>query len=66
MPILEVTPVFPFRKMVFIHIAAFSLVLKDVPTYMTVTGTPPAVGLNLEGMKRRNYDSKTRAAIKET
>ena len=33
---------------------------------MTVAGNPAyAVGLNIEGMKRRNYDSKTRAAIKE-
>ena len=57
----------PFRKIgSYSHIAAFSLVLKDVPAYMTVAGNPAyAVGLNIEGMKRRNYDSKTRAAIKE-
>jgi len=36
------------------HIAAMSLVLKDVPAYMTVSGNPAvAVGLNVEGMKRR-------------
>ena len=57
----------PFRKIgAYSHIAAFSLVLKDVPAYMTVAGNPAyAVGLNIEGMKRRSYDSKTRAAIKE-
>ena len=57
----------PFRKIgAYSHIAAMSLVLKDVPAYMTVAGNPAyAVGLNIEGMKRREYDSKTRAAIKE-
>ena len=57
----------PFRKVgAYSHIAAMSLVLKDVPAYMTVAGNPAyAVGLNIEGMKRREYDSKTRAAIKE-
>ena len=57
----------PFRKIgAFSHVAACSLVLKDIPAYMTVAGNPAyAVGLNIEGMKRRHYDSKTRAAIKE-
>jgi len=41
------------------HIAAMSLVLKDVPAYLTVTGTPAyAVGLNVEGMRRRGYDDE--------
>lgn len=48
------------------HIAAMSLVLKDVPTYMTVGGNPAAaIGLNTEGMKRRNYANETTAALKQ-
>ena len=48
------------------HVAAMSLVLKDVPAYMTVSGNPAsAVGLNLEGMKRRGYSDETTAAIKQ-
>ncbi len=36
------------------HIAGMSLVLKDVPAYLTVAGHPAAaVGVNVEGMKRR-------------
>jgi UDP-N-acetylglucosamine acyltransferase len=38
------------------HIAGMSLVLKDVPAYMTVMGNPAsAIGLNVEGMRRRGY-----------
>ncbi len=41
------------------HIAAMSLVLKDVPAYMTVSGNPAyAIGLNVEGMRRRGYDDE--------
>ncbi|MEM7097040.1 MAG: acyl-ACP--UDP-N-acetylglucosamine O-acyltransferase [Pseudomonadota bacterium] len=48
------------------HIAAMSLVLKDVPAYMTVGGNPAsAVGLNLEGMKRRGYSDAATAAVKQ-
>ena len=48
------------------HIAAMSLVQKDVPAYMTVSGQPAyAVGLNLEGMKRRGYTPETVQAIKD-
>ncbi len=48
------------------HIAAMSLVTKDVPAYMTVSGNPAlAIGLNLEGMKRRGYDQDTVSAIKQ-
>ncbi len=48
------------------HIAAMSLVLKDVPAFMTVSGNPAvAVGLNAEGMKRRGYGEDTMRAIKE-
>ncbi len=47
------------------HIAAMSLVLKDVPAYMTVSGNPAvAVALNMEGMKRRGYDQETMQALK--
>jgi UDP-N-acetylglucosamine acyltransferase len=42
------------------HIAAMSLVLKDVPAFLTVIGNPAAaVGLNLEGLRRRGYDKNT-------
>lgn len=38
------------------HISAMSLVLKDVPAYMTVMGNPAAaISLNIEGMRRRGY-----------
>ncbi|MDA1075887.1 MAG: acyl-ACP--UDP-N-acetylglucosamine O-acyltransferase [Proteobacteria bacterium] len=38
------------------HIAGMSLVLKDVPAYMTVGGNPAsAIGLNIEGMRRRGF-----------
>ncbi len=47
------------------HIAGMSLVLKDVPAYMTVGGNPAvAVGLNLEGMKRRGYSAEVMQAIR--
>ncbi len=56
-----------FRKIgAFSHIAGMSLVTKDVPAYMTVAGNPAwAVGLNLEGIKRRNIDSNARQALKQ-
>ncbi len=48
------------------HIAAMSLVLKDVPAYMTVSGNPAvALGLNLEGMKRRGYAKETMQAMRD-
>lgn len=41
------------------HIAGMSLVLKDVPAYMTVMGNPAAaIGLNVEGMRRRGYSKE--------
>lgn len=50
----------------FTHIGGMSLVLKDVPAYMTVSGNPAtAIGLNLEGMKRRGYDSARIDALKQ-
>ena len=39
-----------------------SLVTKDVPAYMTVAGNQRAVGLNLEGIKRRNISDEARGA----
>ena len=49
----------------FTHIGGMSLVLKDVPAYMTVSGNPAtAIGLNLEGMKRRGYSSERIDALK--
>ena len=55
-----------FRKVgAYTHIAAMALVLKDIPAYMTVSGNPAfAVGLNLEGMKRRGYDKATMQALR--
>ena len=48
------------------HIGGMSLVLKDVPAYMTVSGNPAvAVGLNIEGMKRRGFAKETRLALRE-
>ena len=50
----------------FTHVAAMALVTKDVPAYLTVTGQPAhAVGLNLEGMKRRGYDKATMQALRK-
>jgi UDP-N-acetylglucosamine acyltransferase len=56
-----------FRKVgAYSHIAAMSLVLKDVPAYMTVIGNPAvAMGLNVEGMKRRGYDEATVRALRQ-
>ncbi len=48
------------------HIAGMSLVLKDVPAYMTVMGNPAsAIGLNIEGMRRRNYSEDLIRALKD-
>ena len=47
------------------HIAGMSLVLKDVPAYMTVMGNPAsAIGLNVEGMRRRNFSKSLIEALK--
>jgi UDP-N-acetylglucosamine acyltransferase len=49
----------------FTHIGGMSLVLKDVPAFMTVSGNPAiAVGLNLEGMKRRGLSKETLQAVR--
>lgn len=48
------------------HIAAMSLVIKDVPDYMTVMGNPAvAVGLNLEGLKRRGFTTEQIGRIRD-
>ncbi|NCF33672.1 MAG: acyl-ACP--UDP-N-acetylglucosamine O-acyltransferase [Proteobacteria bacterium] len=56
-----------FRKIgAYTHIAAMSMVTKDVPAYMTVSGNPAyAFGMNTEGMKRRGYDSETIGLLKQ-
>ncbi|NOX50949.1 MAG: acyl-ACP--UDP-N-acetylglucosamine O-acyltransferase [Gammaproteobacteria bacterium] len=56
-----------FREVgAYTHVAAMSLVLKDIPAYMTVGGNPAfAVGLNLEGMKRRGYSKETVQAVRQ-
>lgn len=49
-----------YRKIgAYSHIAGMSLVLKDVPAYMTVMGNPAsAIGMNVEGMRRRGYSKE--------
>ena len=48
------------------HIAGMSLVLKDVPAFLTVGGNPAgAVGLNAEGMRRRGFSTETMDALRE-
>ena len=48
------------------HMAAMSLILKDVPAYMTVSGNPAgAAGMNVEGMKRRGYEKATISALRQ-
>lgn len=47
------------------HIAAMSLVVKDVPAFMTVSGQPArAIGLNAEGMRRRGFSDEVMSALK--
>lgn len=42
-----------------VHIAAMSLVIKDIPDYVTVAGNPAvAAGLNLEGLRRRGFSDE--------
>ena len=41
-------------------VGGMSLVLKDVPAFVSVAGNPArAVGVNVEGMKRRGFDTTT-------
>lgn len=56
-----------FRRIgAYSHISGMSLVLKDVPAYMTVMGNPAcAIGLNVEGMRRRGYSKELMGMIKD-
>ncbi|NJN51417.1 MAG: acyl-ACP--UDP-N-acetylglucosamine O-acyltransferase [Gammaproteobacteria bacterium] len=48
------------------HIAGMSLVLKDVPAFVTVSGHPAGVvGLNEEGMRRRGFSVAVVAALRD-
>ena len=48
----------------FTHIAAFAYVRKDVPAYVTAEGNPAgAVGLNVEGMRRRAVPKAVSVAL---
>ena len=59
------TGVLQFRSLgAFTHIAAFSYVIKDVPAYVTAVGNPAcAVGLNVEGMRRRALPKTVSVAL---
>ena len=47
------------------HVAAFSYVIKDVPAFVTALGNPAkAVGLNVEGMRRRKAAPEVIAALR--
>ena len=47
------------------HVAAFCYVTKDIPAYVTVAGNPAlAVGLNIEGMRRRGIPEASRSALR--
>lgn len=56
-----------FRRVgAYSHISAFSFVLKDVPAYVTVAGNPAlAVGVNLEGMRRRQLPRDVIRALRD-
>ncbi len=47
-------------------ISTASMVMKDVPPYVMITGgaAPTVCGLNVEGLKRRGYDSETIAWLR--
>ncbi|MEE2893893.1 MAG: acyl-ACP--UDP-N-acetylglucosamine O-acyltransferase [Pseudomonadota bacterium] len=46
-------------------VGGMSLVLKDVPAFVSVAGHPArAVGINVEGLKRRKFDAKTIALLR--
>lgn len=48
------------------HIAAMSLVIKDVPEYLTVAGNPAsAAGVNVEGLRRRGFSREQMARIRD-
>ncbi|MDR2925424.1 MAG: acyl-ACP--UDP-N-acetylglucosamine O-acyltransferase [Azoarcus sp.] len=46
-------------------VGAFTLLLQDLPPYITVGGSPAAPhGINSEGLRRRNFSTESIAAIK--
>ncbi|MAZ45254.1 MAG: acyl-[acyl-carrier-protein]--UDP-N-acetylglucosamine O-acyltransferase [Gammaproteobacteria bacterium] len=46
------------------HIAGLSLVLKNVPAFVTVAGNPcSAIGINAEGIRRRDFSEKVIEAL---
>jgi len=46
------------------HVAAMTMVVDDVPVYVAVTGNPAsAVGLNVDGMRRRGTAAEVIAAL---
>lgn len=48
------------------HLAAMSLVIKDVPDYVTVAGNPAvAAGPNVEGLRRRGFSADVVRRIRE-
>ncbi len=48
------------------HIGGMSLVLKDVPAFVTVSGNPAgAVGLNIEGMRRHGIAEAAVSALRD-
>lgn len=56
-----------FRRVgAYAHVAAMSLVIKDVPSYLTAAGNPAtAVGLNLEGLRRRGFEADVLRHIRD-
>lgn len=49
-----------------VHIAAMSLVIKDVPSYTTVAGNPAsAAGLNVEGLRRQGFSDELLGQLRE-
>ncbi|HCD27248.1 MAG TPA: acyl-[acyl-carrier-protein]--UDP-N-acetylglucosamine O-acyltransferase [Gammaproteobacteria bacterium] len=56
-----------YRKIgAYSHLAALSLITKDVPAYLTVGGNPArVVGLNKEGMRRRGFSAEVSRALEE-
>jgi UDP-N-acetylglucosamine acyltransferase len=48
------------------HVAAMSLIIKDVPAYVTAGGNPAsAIGLNVEGLRRRGCAPEAIAALRD-
>lgn len=50
----------------YVHIAAMSLVIKDVPSYTTVAGNPASTaGLNVEGLRRHGFSDELMGQLRE-